>query len=141
MSTWLYQINQKSWSPQRYRLEIWENERWSWPVGRKTGAAKLPSPGDIVVFFYAPSGGIDPGFYGWAIVLEWLNEESSLYFRPVAPSNHLKMCPWWDKQAQKLAESIRGTVKQGTLWRVSDDLVPELRSGITSWVGGNAPKK
>jgi hypothetical protein len=141
MSTWLYQINQKSWSPQRYRLEIWENERWSWSVGRKTGTSELPSPGDTVVFFYAPSGGIDPGFYGWAVVLEWLNEESSLYFRPVAPSNHLKMCPWWDKQAKKLAESIRGPVKRGTLWRVSDDLVQELRSGITSWVGGNVPKK
>jgi hypothetical protein len=141
MSTWLYQLDQKSWKPQRYRLEIWENERWSWPVGRKTGASELLSPGDTVVFFYAPSGGIDPGFYGWAVVLEWLKEESFLYFKPVAPSNHLKMCPWWDKQAKRLAESIRGPVKQGTLWHVPEDLVPELRSGITSWVGGNVPKK
>jgi len=33
MSTWFYQLNQQLWSPERYRLEIWENERWSWGVG------------------------------------------------------------------------------------------------------------
>jgi hypothetical protein len=141
MSTWLYQLNQKSWSPERYRLEIWENERWSWNVGREVGASKLLSPGDTVVFFYAPSGGIYPGFYGWAVVLEWFKEERLLYFRPVAPSNHLKMCPWCDTQALELADSIRGTFKRGTLWHIPNDLVPELRSGITSWVGGNVPKK
>jgi hypothetical protein len=29
MGTWMYQINPKYWPPERYRLEIWEGERWN----------------------------------------------------------------------------------------------------------------
>jgi hypothetical protein len=138
MSMWLYQINQQWWGPQRYRVEIWEDERWSWPVGRKIGAEEQPQPGDTVVFFYAPSGGTDAGFYGWAVITEWLADQDTLYFRPVAPSNHLKMYPWWDTEAHELAEKIRGKVKQGTLWRIPDDLSFQVRRGLTRWVGGQA---
>ncbi len=139
MSMWMYQINQRSWSPQRYRLEIWERERWAWPVGNMAGAGKMPEPGDTVVFFYAPSGGIDPGFYGWAVILEWLEgTDTQLYFRPVAPSDHLKMHPWWDSEAHLLADDIRGRMKQRTLWIISDDLATRLRRGITSWIAGVA---
>jgi hypothetical protein len=132
----MYQISQKLWPPRRFRLEIWEGERWQWPVGRKSSAGKSPQAGDIVVFFYPPTGGGDPGFYGWAVVQEWNVESSApLYFRPVSPSDHLKMHPWWDQSARKLAERIRGKFKQGTLWLVPEELVPELRRGITAWVG------
>ena len=68
MSMWLYQIDAQNWSPQRYRLEIWEGERWAWPVGRKVLQGKEPQPGDIVVFYNTPSGGKDHGFYGWSVV-------------------------------------------------------------------------
>jgi hypothetical protein len=44
-----------------------------------------------------------------------------MYFRPVAPSHHLKMHPSWDTDAQDLADRIRGKVKQGTFWRVAED--------------------
>ena len=137
MSMWLYQINQQWWAPQRYRVEIWERERWSWPVRRKVGAIEDPQPGDTVVFFYAPSGGPDPGFYGWAVITEWLSgEQDEMYFRPVAPSDHLKMHPWWDADAQALADQIRGKVKQGTFWRVAEDLSATLRRSITRWASG-----
>lgn len=133
MATWLYQMSQKLWDPQRYRVEIWEGERWAWPV--KSGAGHEVMPGDTVVFFYAPTGGPDPGFYGWAVVLEWLETaESQLRFRPVAPSDHLKMHPWWDANAAQLADRIRGKVKQGTLWPVGDGDAKELRLGITRWL-------
>jgi len=139
MSMWLYQMHQKLWEPQRYRVEIWERERWSWAVGRKVGATEeLPRPGDTVVFFYAPGGGHDPGFYGWAVITEWLpqDEQDEMYFRPVAPSDHLKMHPWWDAEAKDLADQIRGEVKMGNLWRVAEDLAVSLRRGITRWVSG-----
>jgi hypothetical protein len=139
MSTWLYQIDQKSWSPERYRLEIWEGQDWAWPVGQKNPREREPKNGDTVVFFYAPTGGDDPGFYGWAVVLEWFELRSikQLRFRPVAPSDHLKMHPWWNQQdASTLADKIRGKVKQGTLWLVPDTLVKELRFGISAWLGG-----
>jgi len=137
MATWLYQLSTSVWSPERFRLEIWEGERWNWPVGGKSSGGERPQPGDVVVFFYAPTRGTDPGFYGWAVVLEWFDESSSpLYFRPTAPSDRLKMDPWWDDDAKELAEDIRGPMKQRTLWIVRDDLVPRLRKGIRAWLGG-----
>lgn len=139
MATWLYQLNEKAWSPNRYRLEIWDGERWSWPVGKISDSGH-PEAGDTVVFFYVPTGCSDPGFYGWAVVLDFLpgreagtGGSDTLYFVPVAPSNHLKMSPWWDDDATKLADDIRGAVKQGTLWRVRNDLIAPLRHGITGW--------
>src|SRR5207245_5403722 len=64
MTMWLYQMDQRQWSPNSYRVDIWENERWSWPVGRKASAG-APRAGDRIVFFYAPRDCIEPGFYGW----------------------------------------------------------------------------
>jgi len=139
MAMWLYQMNQKQWPPESYRLDIWENERWTWPVGRKASTGS-PKPGDRVIFFYAPAGGPEPGFYGWAIVLDWRHDEEGqrLYFRPVAPSDHLKMHPWWNDAAEEIAEKVRGKVKQGTLWEIPDDLAADICAGITAWLSGCA---
>lgn len=138
MATWLYQINQQLWPPEWYRIRIWEGERWYWPVGQIRGSKGTgdPEPGDTVVFFYARTGGRDYGFYGWAVLLEWRNwdGEKGMYFRPVAPSDWLKMDPWRDEDALRLADEIRGPVKQGTLWSVPDELVDQLRSGIVRWL-------
>ena len=58
-----------------------------------------------------------------------------MYFRPVSPSDHLKMHPWWDDDAKRVADGVRGKVKQGTLWEVPDDLAKAISVGITSWLG------
>ena len=134
MSTWLYQLSAENWSYERYRLEIWEGERWAWEVGGRSGEGLVPNPGDIVVFFYSPSRGIDPGFYGWGVVNEWYEPAQLLYFKPTSPSDYLKMHPWWDDRAKKLADKIRGKMKQRTLWLVPEELVPEIRRGISSWL-------
>lgn len=139
MSYWFYQLNQEIWEPERFRIEIWENERWSWTVSTLRGGGEQPQPGDSVAFFYAKGHGADPGFYGWAVVLEYHkahDESKTLYFRPVAPTNHLKMHPWWNDEAQNIANEVRGPVPQGTLWRVSDEQWRRIRRGITAWVGG-----
>ena len=57
-----------------------------------------------------------------------------MYFRPVAPSDHLKMHPWWDSAAKEVADAVRGKVKQGTLWEVPDDLAAVISAGITAWL-------
>ena len=134
MSMWLYQLSPNIWSPERYRLEIWEGERWNWPVGGRAGEGQIPKPGDTVVFFYAPYGGTEPGFYGWAVVLEWYAPSSNqLYFRPTAPSDSLKMFPWWDDEAERIANDIRGKMKQRTLWIVQPELAAQVRRGIATW--------
>jgi hypothetical protein len=140
MAMWFYQMNQSQWSPNSYRLDIWENERWSWPVGKKA-STNSPTSGDRIVFFYAKSGGIEPGFYGWAIILDLHDDGRGLYFRPVSPSDHLKMDPWWDDAAEKIADEIRGKVKQGTLWRVSDDMASAISAGISAWVARSSRRK
>ena len=33
MAMWLYQMDQRQWPPNSYRLDIWEHQRWSWPIG------------------------------------------------------------------------------------------------------------
>ena len=58
MSCWFYQINQEYWPPERFRIEIWENERWSW-VSRKLSGGGEPQPGDSIAFFYVKAGGVD----------------------------------------------------------------------------------
>lgn len=134
MSTWMYQINPQNWSPQRYRLEIWEGEKWAWEVGHKNMKGHTPEPGDVVVFFNTAAGGKDAGFMGWAVILEWFENGTEMYFRPVAPSDQLKMHPWSDQQAITIANEIRGKVKQGTLWYVEDELALRLRQGIFRWL-------
>jgi len=136
---WLYQMNQGQWSPKSYRVDIWENERWSWPVGKNASTGN-PEAGDRVVFYYARSGGDEPGFYGWAVVLGWYADERGMYFRPVFPSDHLKMHPWWDSEASNIADQVRGKVKQGTMWEVSDDLAARISFGITAWVSAKDAK-
>lgn len=137
MATWLYQMNQKTWTPRRYRIEIWEGQPWQWQVNRMVGHDEIPTAGDTVAFFYAPSSGLEPGFYGWAVVMEWLPDTSEMTFRPAAPSDHLKMHPWWDDEAQKLADDIRGRVKQATLWYIEDQNTRQLRDGLRHWLCGS----
>ncbi len=139
MSYWFYQLNQQRWEPGRFRIEVWENEPWSWTVGRAILEGEEPRAGDSVAFFYAPTGGDDPGFFAWAVVLEWYKDhdgEQHISFRPAAPANHLKMHPWWNDEARTIADEVRGRMMKRTLWLVPDELWKRIREGITGWVSG-----
>jgi hypothetical protein len=136
---WFYQLSEDYWPPTSYRIDIWENERWSWPVGNKISAGATPQPGDTIVFFYS-KGCSEPGFYGWAVVLSWEegtnNEKDRLYFRPVSPSDRLKMHPWGNPAALQLADDVRGKMRQATLWLIGDENTKNaINAGILSWTG------
>ena len=133
MSMWLYQLNQKNHPPSAFRYDIWENQRWHWDYGMKRGAKQIEA-GDTVVFFYSVSAGDDPGIYAWAVIERCSPNDNTIYFIPTAPSNHLKMDPWWDDEAEQLVNKIRGKVKQGTLFPVAEDIIPRIRRGITKWL-------
>jgi len=62
-----------------------------------------------------------------------------MYFRPVSPSDQLKMHPWWDDGAKEIADKVRGKVKQGTLWEVPDELAADISAGITAWLSRRRP--
>lgn len=134
MSTWLYQLNPQDWSPETFRFEIWEGQRWHWGYGNKR-SPDVPEIGDTLIFFYAPSGGDDPGIYGWAVLERCDVENRMLYFIPVAPTNRLKMDPWWDeKETKQIADRIRGTMKQATLFPISLQDAKRIRGGIRRWL-------
>ena len=133
MSMWLYQLNQKLWTPEIFRYEIWEDRRWHWTYGQKRGEA-MPKTGDMLVFFYSQSSGSDPGIYAWAVVERCDSESKTLYFIPTAPTNHLKMDPWWDQEAKRVTDEIRGDMQQATLFQVPPELIPCLRIGIKRWL-------
>jgi hypothetical protein len=135
MATWLYQLSVVYFTPQQYRTEIWEGERWRWPVGDNPPKTEVPAPGDQICFYYAKTNNPEPGFYGWAIVLEWRTDSSSpLYFRPTSPSDHLKMDPWGDGAALALADSIRGKMPRKSLYQITPEDVPNLRQGVARWL-------
>jgi hypothetical protein len=93
MSTWLYQLSQDSqWPPERFRFEIREQQSWHWTHGVKRGA-ESPMLGDTIVFFCSRTGGTGFGIYGWAVVDDYNPDWKTIYFTPVAPTDHLKMDP------------------------------------------------
>ena len=66
----------------------------------------------------------------------WARTPVKIDFRVVPPSDRLKMKPWWDDDAERLVEAIRGRMKQRTLWRVKDeDVAVELLSKLSTWPG------
>ena len=139
---WFYQMSQAEWTPEQYRLDIWEGERWRWPVGKIAGTDR-PQAGDRIVFYFAKKGCPEPGFYGWAVILQWEATDTRFSFRPVAPSDQLKMRPWWDGpdgEVERIATQVRVPIPQGTLWRVPDGLAPAIGAGIAGWVGGGQPQ-
>ncbi len=137
MSTWLYQLNAKDWTPETFRYEIWEGKPWHWGYGKKLSKA-LPQTGDTLVFFYAPTGckEIDRGFYGWAVLERLHPDNETLYFLPAAPTNHLKMDPWWSDDAKRLVDAIRGKMTQATLFRIEDEELKTLRTALRHHLSG-----
>ena len=79
---------------------------------------------------------MDRGFYGWAVIERHHEENQSLYFIPVAPTNRLKMDPWWNDEAKALADRMRGGMPKATLFRIKDADLKTLRSALRRHLGG-----
>jgi hypothetical protein len=141
LAFWLFQLSEEEYPLRNYRLHVWENERWRFFARTMEGGQSPPEPGDLVVFFYAPTGADEPGFCGWGVVLQWIERapnDRELCFRPGAPNDFLKMHPWNDEGAIKLANEIRGRMTQRTLWPIEKEQAKKLRNGISTWLGGHA---
>jgi hypothetical protein len=133
MGMWVYQLSERYYRPGLFRTEIWENQRWHWQFGRKTGKANTsPVAGDTVVFFYAPTGCKEPGFYGWGVIDRC--DSDVIYFTPTTPTNHLKMDPWNNDEATLVIGEIRHSTNQATLFPVPAKTIPKIRRGIKKWL-------
>ena len=138
MAFWLYQMSGSYWPHERYRSEVWEDAQTTWGFGKITPAGSSPQPGDMVILFYAKGGAVDPGIYGWAIVL-WRNGKE-IRFRPVSPSDYLKMNPLWNDEVSDIIDEIRGKVARGTMWEIDSDQMRRLRQRVAEDVYGIPPK-
>jgi hypothetical protein len=72
---WLYQMNPTAdfFSPEAYRLEVWEGQPWWWRTGNLFPRdAAPPRPGQRIVFYFTGDDTATRGFYGWGIIQRWI---------------------------------------------------------------------
>lgn len=135
MAHWLYQMNAKSYSHERYRTEVWEgNLVTNWSIGESKRRPKEVLPGDIVILFFVRAGASEPGIYGWGIIT--LFDKEVINFRPASPSDYLKMNPLPESDIIQVIDKIRGGMPQSTMFPVADDQLKDLREKIAEHVHG-----
>jgi hypothetical protein len=134
MAAWLYQMtsnDEEPWSPNEYRMEVWEGTPITWPVGKiiYRDQEKI-ARGDKVVFFFTKTGNDEPGFYGWGIILEVVESKTRnrLKFQVCPPSDYRKIAVAWDSQLSKLVDKVRGGMTQATMWSLKDDEFALIKS-------------
>jgi hypothetical protein len=81
-----------------------------------------------MVLWYAESVTNEPGIYGWGVILGV--SQDNILWRPVAPSDYLKMDPLFDEAIARVVNTIRGRMTRGTLWNVKKKESTELKSWI-----------
>ena len=120
MQTWLYQMSGKDgWTPEDYRLAVWEGTAVDWPTGRVTRGGNEPlRAGDVVFFFFTRSSTQYPGLYGWALVTKVRTRSDKFHFRALPYSDMLKIDPIYNEVVEQLVDRVRGKFKQGTMWSI-----------------------
>lgn len=135
MACWLYQMNAKLYSHERYRIEVWEgNHVTNWSIGESKRKPKEVPVGDMIILFFVKTGAVNPGIYGWGIIT--LFDKEVINFRPTSPSDYLKMNPLWDEEISNIIDQIRGGMPEGTMWKVDDGILEQLRQKIAAHVYG-----
>lgn len=134
MQAWLYQMSrsgEQDWSPEKYRLEVREGKRISWPIGKvHARGLKEIAPGDLIVLFYAKTDNDYPGIYGWGLILNYNKRQNRIAFRVTPPSDYLKTDPLWNTRVEKWVDRIRGRMRQRTVWGISSDEFAVLRDRV-----------
>ena len=128
-------MSAESYSIQEYRKEIWEGEIIKWPTGKvRTESGERLAEGDTIIFVFVKTGTHEAGIYGWGILTDLKKEKELIFFRPTYPSDYLKMNPIWDDEISSLLDAIRGSVKVGTMWKISTDHAAKIRGKIHTWM-------
>lgn len=129
VKSWLYQMSGDVWAEEKYRAEIWEGTSVFWPVQRIAGVDR-PTGGDRIFCWYAKTVSASPGVCGWGVVLSYEEAIGRIAWRPVFPSDVLKMRPLFDRDVAKVIEQIRGKMPRGTMWPVVSSAADTLTERI-----------
>jgi hypothetical protein len=119
------------WKESQYRLQVWESTPVFWPA-RQIRGPLLPAPGDRMLCWYVRTGGETPGLCGWGIVLSFDEESNEIAWRPVYPSDLLKMRPLFDESISARIDEVRGKFAQGTMWMIERSDADWLMEKIAS---------
>ena len=135
MANWLYQMSKDYFSHERYRSEVWEGiQVTNWTIGESKHKPSKVEPGEIVILFFAKTGAEEPGIYGWGIITFF--DKEVINFRPVAPSDYLKMNPLWDTETSNIVDKIRRGMPQGTMYEVDSPALAKIRGNIAKHAYG-----
>ncbi len=83
MTAWLYQMTTEerdgeSWSPEEYRLQVWEGDNITWGTRKITYRKQdIIRPGDLVILMFCKSPTEDHGIYGWGIIQKFNPQEET----------------------------------------------------------------
>ncbi len=109
-------ICREEWTPEDYRVDVWEDHEISWPVGKLVGARNDDViPGNLIFLFFAQTQNAFPGIYGVGIITRYSPRRGEITFRLCPPSNYLKINPLWDDNVKQVINHIRGRFTQGTM--------------------------
>ncbi len=140
MACWLYQINARNYSQERYRAEVWEGSvTQNWTLGESPNKPKDISLGDLIIFLFVKAGRRDPGIYGWGIVTFFDKELEEIHFRPVPPSDYLKMNPVPEDKVHGIVGTIQGGFAQKAMFKIEDKEFRALRQEIAKHTYGISP--
>ena len=142
MSAWLYQmktgeVEGEPWSPQEYRLQVWEGYDTTWNARKIHDRNKgTITPGDLIVFVFTKSRTKDHGIYGWGIIEKYNARTNRLTFTPTFPSDYLKTSPVWDDSVAALLDQVRVPAPYtGTMWFLTLGELQAIRAAIKRHLG------
>ena len=143
---WLYQMSSSWWSPEEYRLTVWEGQVVRWPTARvRWGKQQNIHAGDLLLLFFCPTGTEDWGIYGCGIINRYNEVREEISFQVLPPSDYLKMSPCADDQLYEMVRKIRKG-KQGsdperwTMYDMSFEHLEDLRLKIREHTGRPSPQ-
>jgi hypothetical protein len=142
MTAWLFQmttqeIDDDAWSPNDYRLQVWEGEESKWLSHKNNNRDQGPiAPGDLIILYFCKSKTKDYGIYGWGVISKYNPKTNKITFMPTSPSDYLKVSPVKSDEIDALVDRIRlPTPHSGTMWAVTFDEMKTFRNAINNHIG------
>lgn len=125
---WVYQLSSAEWDQSAYRLSVSQGERVAWPVGRKQ-TKREPAPGERIVCWWAKTGAPEYGVIGWGII-DGESYGAGIRWHPQPPSDRWSMSPISSVELEKAIDSVRGAMRQATLFLAEGEKAVNLLAAI-----------
>lgn len=130
---WLFQLSHDVYTQEAYRQEIWEGGLTGLWAQNKVRGDERPAAGDRIVCWCAKTVSPDPGLVGWGVIMQ--ADELDLRWRPLFPTDLLKMAPLFDADLVACVDRIRRGIPQGTMWLATPGDAAHVTARVAASVG------